>query len=328
MRVGIVGAGISGLAAARTLKAAGLEAVVYEKSQHAGGRTESVEKDGYIFDTGATSIAPRGRSIEPVMLNELDQSDLVRVQQPIFTHTSLRISGGDPMKNAIPRYCYGKGIDTLSKLLAAELDVRYESEIESIYRNGSKVYRIAGEDFDGVVLTPPIPEIKNLLASAGESRPLFNTSFRSCLSICLGFRRVLPEVKYHAILDPDQSHPLTWLSLESVKCPGRAPEGCTALVAQMSPQFSRINLDNPESRIIEPTIQFIKRLYGPDWENPEVAFVRRWQYSQPEMTAMFDAVNHPQARLLIAGDGVMGGRVEYAYESGVKAAQILIAQTK
>lgn len=327
MKVCVVGAGVSGLAAARTLKAAGHEVVVLEKSDHPGGRIETIRSGGYIFDSGATSIAPRGRSIEPVMLGEIDQSDLIQVTYPIFTHTSLRISGGDPSKNSIPRYAYKGGLDLLPKLLSQGLDVRYGTQVQEVAKNGNKLYRVADEDYDGVVLTPPVPETQALLTTTAESRPLTNTSFRSCLSICLGFRRVLPEVKYHAILDPEQRHPLTWLSLESVKCPGRAPEGCSALVAQMSPQFSRINFDNPETQIIEPTIEFVKRLYGPDWDHPEVAIVKRWRYSQPEMTAMFDSVNHAAARLVVAGDGVMGGRVEYAYESGVKAANILIGQT-
>ncbi|MBX3118264.1 MAG: FAD-dependent oxidoreductase [Fimbriimonadaceae bacterium] len=328
MKVCIVGAGVSGLAAARALKQAGLESVVYEKSDIPGGRVATVEESSYLFDSGATSVAPRGKHIERAMLEELDLTDLVRVALPIFTHSSLRVIAGDSKKNAIPRYAYAKGLITLPKLLAKDLDIRFGIEVESIYRNGTKVYRVAGEDYDAVILTPPIPQVRELLASAGESRPLANTSFRSCLSICLGYRRVLPEVGYHALLDPDQRHPLTWLSLESVKCPYYAPKGCTSLVAQMSPQFSRINFENSDEQIVEPTIEFIKRLYGQDWDQPEVALVRRWRYSQPEITAMFENVNHPSARLLIAGDGVMGGRVEYAYEAGYLAAQILIEQAK
>lgn len=324
----MVGAGVSGLAAARALKQAGLEPVVYEKDVRPGGRVATDSVGGYVFDSGATTISPRGKSIEPAMLEELGQAELVRVEKPIYTHSSLRVSAGDSARNALPRYAYARGLSTFADLLSEGLDIRYEIEIESIYRNGAKVYRVAGEDFDAVILTPPIPQVRKLLASAGESRPLSNTSFRSCLSVCLGFRRVLPEVPYHALLDPEQRHPLTWLSLESVKCPGRAPEGCTAIVAQMSPQFSATNFENSDEQIIEPTVEFVKRLYGPDWDAPEASLIRRWKYSQPEITAMFENVNHASARLLIAGDGVMGGRVEYAFEAGHQAAQILIAQTK
>jgi predicted NAD/FAD-dependent oxidoreductase len=54
-----------------------------------------------------------------------------------------------------------------------------------------------------------------------------------------------------------------------------------------------------------------------------VAAVKRWRYSQPEMTALFDNVNRPGSRILIAGDGVMGGRTEYAYDAGIKAARMM-----
>ncbi len=41
MKVGIVGAGVSGLAAARLLKAEGCEVKVFEKSKGFGGRANS-----------------------------------------------------------------------------------------------------------------------------------------------------------------------------------------------------------------------------------------------------------------------------------------------
>lgn len=56
--VAIVGGGLTGLTAAWRLKAAGFEVKVFEKSQLVGGRTMSVRKAGYIFDTGAITLLP------------------------------------------------------------------------------------------------------------------------------------------------------------------------------------------------------------------------------------------------------------------------------
>ena len=52
MRVGIVGAGLAGLAAAREVSAAGHEAIVYEASDGPGGRVRTDEVDGYRLDRG------------------------------------------------------------------------------------------------------------------------------------------------------------------------------------------------------------------------------------------------------------------------------------
>jgi oxygen-dependent protoporphyrinogen oxidase len=56
MRVVIIGAGIAGAAAAYTLRKAGIDALVLEASDAVGGRTETVEKDGFRIDSGAIFV--------------------------------------------------------------------------------------------------------------------------------------------------------------------------------------------------------------------------------------------------------------------------------
>ena len=57
MKVCIVGAGISGLAAARALKAVGHQPVIFEKNDHVGGRVATRKIGEYVFDPGASDIA-------------------------------------------------------------------------------------------------------------------------------------------------------------------------------------------------------------------------------------------------------------------------------
>lgn len=57
-RVGIVGAGLAGLNAARYLKNKGLESVIFEASDRVGGRVTSDYIDGYICDRGFQVINP------------------------------------------------------------------------------------------------------------------------------------------------------------------------------------------------------------------------------------------------------------------------------
>ncbi len=323
MRVGIVGAGIAGLAAARTLHRREHEAVLFERHQNPGGRVETIALGDYVFDSGATSIAPRGMSLERVMLQELSTEGLVRIESPVYTHEMLRLFPGDAAKNAIERFTYLEGNATLPRRLAQGLDVRYGVEVETI-RSCGKGFEIEGEAFDAVILTPPIPQVGALLERMGETRPLAGSRYRACLSVMLGFARAMPPVPYHAFLDPEQRHPLTWLSVESIKSPGRAPEGHTALVAQLSPAYSKRHYESPDEEIFRTVLEYVRRIYGEDWAQPEVSGVKRWRYSQPESYSLFDTVNRPGSRLLLASDGVLGGRVEYAFEVGVRAAGMLL----
>lgn len=323
MRVAIVGAGVSGLAAGRALKQAGATVVLYDKARGVGGRLATRRVGDFTFDTGATSVAPRGLGLEHVMLHELDQTELVEVVKPIYTHVNLRVSPGDASRNKVPRYTYRPGGNHLAKLLAEGLDVRLNSQVDTLKReNGS--FEVEKERFDAVILTPPIPQASLLLWSLGESRPVANARYRSCISIMLGFDLPTPEVPYHALVDVEQRHPLTWVSLESVKSPGRAPEGMCAMVLQMSPTYSQDHYQTDEDRIVHEVMDYVRDLFGPTFQKPIAVDTKRWKYSQPETVAVFETVNRNHNGVILAGDGLSAGRVERAFESGLQAARLLI----
>lgn len=276
-----------------------------------------------MWDTGATSIAPRGKRIEGVVLKELDQAGLVKIDKPIYLHEGLRVRPGFP--NGATRYAYIDGMETFAERLAAGLNVRLGYNVERIETAGTR-YSVGAEIFDALILTAPIPQTSLLLWNLKESRPVSNVHYRSCLSVLLGYNSEMPPVRYHALLDIEQVHPMTWLCLESVKCPGRAPEGGTAMVAQLSSAFSNSHFDKDDTQILETVARFVERLYGAAFMAPAYSGVVRWKYSQPESFANFERVNRKGSRLLVASDGLSGGHVEDAYEVGTRTAQLLVEE--
>ncbi|MFN3729659.1 MAG: NAD(P)/FAD-dependent oxidoreductase [Fimbriimonadaceae bacterium] len=326
LRVAVVGAGIAGLATARLLTQSGVSAVVFEKSRGYGGRAATRRLKGYTFDTGATSVTPRGLEIGRVIREELDTSELVEIEKPVFVFQGDRVVQGDASRAVRPRYTYRSGMTRLAKLLAAEVDVRLETTIDVLEPHPDGRIVVRGEAFDYVVLTPPLPQTVRLLATLGDPRTFEHAAYRCCLSVLLGFRAEIGEVPYFAVIDPEQRRPLTWLSLESVKSPGRAPAGCTAMVAQLGPGYSAARYDTPDDRIVENVVDYIRRSYGATWPDPEVSAVKRWRYSQPEIGYHFGDANPPGVRVIVAGDGTTAPRIENAYESGVLAAKRILAE--
>ncbi|MEA2552146.1 MAG: renalase [Fimbriimonadaceae bacterium] len=326
LRVGIVGAGLAGLATARALKAAGHQATIFEKSDHVGGRVATRNIGGYVFDSGASDIVPRGHPLEEVMLKELDTSELVTIEKPIYMHQALRPTFPESSRAQPKRYTYISGNNKLPQMLAEGLDVRLRSTVEGLEKSPAS-YKVLGEEFDAVVLTAPIPQTATILWTISESRPFANCRYRPCLSVMLGFAKQAPDVHYHALLDPEQRHPLMWLSIESIKCPRRAAEGHTAMVAQLSPAYSLTNFAADEQRVIGDVLDYVARLYGQEWNGAEVAQVKRWKYALPDSVSLFDTVNDPSQRVIIAGDGVLAGRTESAYDTGLRAAALLMAAT-
>lgn len=318
------------MAAARRLKQANHSVVVFESQHQLGGRAATERMGAFVFDTGATSVCPRGLAIEQAMLAELDRTDLIRIDRPIYVHEGRRTFPGDPAKNSLARYVYKPGIQHLAKLLAEGLDVRFDTTITGIdppASSGDSFELSCGEgigEFDAVILTAPVPETRDLLEASGIRRPLDNAFYRPVISILLGYDRPLDR-PFHALIDPEQVHPLTWLSIESLKSPGRAPDGQTALVAQMSASYSRMRWESSDDLILRESLVDVSRLLGQEFSSPTESAVRRWKHAQPEQTSIFERVNPPGSKLVIAGDGVLGGRIEYAYETGIKAAELLMA---
>jgi hypothetical protein len=129
---------------------------------------------------------------------------------------------------------------------------------------------------------------------------------------------------YHAVVAEESVHPLHWLSIENIKVPGRAPAGHTALVVQLGPKYSKWNFDASDDSIVEDALVDVERVLGPGFDRPVVQHIVRWRESQPDSVSGFESMNPPGSKLVVAGDGLEGGRIEHAYDSGIKAAKLLI----
>ena len=302
MKVAIVGAGMAGLAAARSLVEMGHEAVVFEKSRGFGGRVATRRKEGFIWDTGAGYI-------DEAMLPHLPKEGLVRIDKPVWLY-----DGKEPRSDRAtpPRYAYASGNNALGKALAEELDVRRETRIESLVE--------LREEYDATILTAPVPQTRELLATLGETRELGEVVYRSCFAVSLGYDEPMPETPYAALMARDLS--LGWLSMEGAKCPERSPDGRASFVAQLSEAFTRSHYDAPHPEIVEVAVGYVRDLFG--LSKPVVSDVMRWRYSQPTKTGDFDAANPAGTRIIVASDGLTGGKLHLAYEAGVRAAARLL----
>ncbi|CAM8942069.1 unnamed protein product [Rhodiola kirilowii] len=93
-RVAVVGAGVSGLAAAYKLKSRGLNVTVFEADAKAGGKLRSVSQDGLIWDEGANTMTESDMDVS----NLLDNLGLREVQQfPISQNKRYIARNGVPM---------------------------------------------------------------------------------------------------------------------------------------------------------------------------------------------------------------------------------------
>lgn len=319
MRVAIVGAGISGLAAARELSRRGIETTVFESSDTVGGRVCSRVESGYIADYGAQFVTPRGLRVEKLLLDELPQDELVEITRPVYLLDGGRPTMGSRERNSQKRYTYRNGFSTLPKLMAVGVEIRLGRRVSEL-KSAESGFVLDDECYDSVILAGAMPDIQPILTERDDRRSNLAISYRPCLSVSLGFSSATPEVPYFGLLASDRRSPVLWLGIENLKCPDRAPSGHTLITAQFGPEYSADYIGTSDARLIQTVEALTKKLFGEAFGSHGWAYVHHWQHSQPERVALFENINPEGTRLVVAGDGTVAGRIENAYESGLYAA--------
>jgi predicted NAD/FAD-dependent oxidoreductase len=335
MNIAIVGAGLAGLAAARELRRAGHDVVIFEKSRAIGGRLASrrAEIDGHVivFDHGAQNIKASASALETVAHEVLSPEHFAPILEPVCLHDGQRILPGDPASNAEPKWSCRGGITALAKALAREIEIRFDTIVASLSESENGV-ELRGESavslghFDRVILSAPVPQCVQLLHDSdlrggtnGRVDALRPAAYRNCLSLMLWYRAPL-RGGWYALLAQDRTHPLLWLAHEN--CKGNTPIG-TALVAQLGPAWSHEHYADADELIVAAASKWISELLGEAFSTPAWSAVKRWRYAQPDLTVDFDSVNPRGSRVVICGDGLAGGKAHLAFESGLRAARFV-----
>lgn len=323
-RIAIIGAGMSGLAAARSLQAQGHAVTVFEKSRGFGGRCATRWIGDYRLDTGATFVTPDGHPLGEVMQSELGLEGLIQIAKPMFACGKGRVMSGEVQQSNPRRFCYQSGMNELGKRLAQGLDVQLETRIESITRAASGI-EIHGQIYDGVVVAIPLPQAQDLLAEVYPGRAWPSVRYRRCLSVLLGFDHRI-EVPYHGLVDPQQDEPIAWISFEHEKVPvGRAPEGHMALVVQLNERTSDLKYERPISSVVQDVLVDLRRMF-PGLKDPVATDVMRWRYSHAIGTVGINVLNRGEDPVILTGDMISGARAHLAYDAGLAAADELKAR--
>ena len=335
--IAIAGAGISGLAAAHTLRDAGQTVTIFEKSGEVGGRATTRRRHGFTYDSGAQYIKGGGAMSDAWISGRFLRDDLIDIDKPVWIFDSQgRIQEGDPLQNTDPKWNYRNGLITLAQKMAEGLDVRLETDIVRVKRIASR-WRLLGAqeyflgDFEKLLIAFPAVEAITLLKAsemASELREavcagLRKAHYNPLISVMLGYRP-LPRIRaYYALVNTDKAHAISWLAWEHEKTAERVPEGTGLLIAQMAPQYSREHWDTLDERLVEEVAERVATLID---ERPgRLVFwdVQRWRYALPAEKADGDRVNGvalPNG-LAFCGDAFVGGRVHLALEHGVEVAK-------
>ncbi len=306
-RIAIIGAGISGLAAARALDAAGKRAVVFEKSRSLGGRCSSRLWEGCVFDHGAQYFTARDAAFREV-LAELGDA-VGEIPAPVVDADGCEV-GTDTR-----RLFHVEGNNRLARALAAGLEIRRESPVGEVSVDGGD-WEVAGERFDAILSCAPWPQTAALLGRTVAASP-YERNLTAAFAYDVEWAGRARTT--YAVSDRSGSA-LAWSACENHKA-ARVPAGRLLFVVQAAAEFSAGHWDAER----DVWAAKLRSELEPRWELDPTrfagAFTHRWGFSR--RVAAADVGELPSG-FFVCGDSITDSRIEAVWLSGRRAAAAML----
>ncbi len=311
MKIAIVGSGLSGLACADQLVAAGHRVRLFDKARGPGGRMSTRRAEtaaGQVsFDHGAQYFTAR----DPAFRAAVDGWHEIGAAAP-WPAAGAEAWVGVPAMNAP------------AKLLAARHDVTWSTPVEALvaqqdgWQLQSDQETIDGSH-DAVVLAMPAEQAAALLApcNAGFRAIAEQTVSAPCWTLMLAFDEPLDTDR----LTIRDDAVIGWAARNSDK-PGRT--GPDAWVIQASPAWSLDHLESSQADVVRALSARFAGLLGITLADPLIATAHRWRFARSGRTG-HHALYDEDRQLGVCGDWLIGPRVECAWLSGVALARMIMA---
>jgi hypothetical protein len=321
-RVAVVGAGISGLTCASTLKARGAHVVVYEAARRPGGRAATEITPAGSFDHGAQYFTAHSADFDR-LVSEWCGDGLV---QP-WTAKVIAVEGeGAVDKTASARrYIVREGMQALGRRLAAEVDIRFDVTVAAATKRGSSWHLLDAQGtslshggYDAVVLA--IPQPAELLDAAPElARRARRIVWQPCWAALLAIEPASGFEFGGAFVN---DHPaLAWVTREESKLTPRSTLG-ERWVLHATSRWSALHLNHSVDDVAATLAGAFASRFNFGFR-PRFLTARRWHTAMPANPLKQSFLWDPILRIGAAGDWCGGPRLEGAFMSGRSLAQAI-----
>lgn len=329
-KIAVVGAGIAGLAAARTLSSRGHRVQLFDKGRAPGGRVATRRYDDqrgrFHFDHGAQYFTVRDATFKQA-LAPLLTAGTVKPWNARFGVWDGNIMAPEAAREE--RYVGVPGMSAMARSFAADLDVSQSQRVCRLIDRSQDGWSIGLESgaelhgFDELVLAIPDAQAHELLTASGYpelSQQLPTPLLAPCWAVLVAFDKTA-DTAFDAVFA--RQGPLSWAARDVSK-PGREASADT-WVLHLNPLVSAERIEVNAEEIQQDAIAAWCRMHQLK-EPPQVVFVasHRWRYAAVGRQCDAVCVYSPQRHLGVCGDWLAGGRVEGAFLSGVELASRII----
>ena len=323
VNVAIIGAGLSGTTAARTLAAAGFSVCVLEKSRGAGGRMATRRNSEQLhFDHGAQYFTLR----DPRFVacgKEWENRGLIALWKGRIVEWT---EGGLIDKTNDERYVATPAMNVLCKEMIEDIPLKTEAEVRTLERHEDRWRLISSDqntlcEADWVISTAPaeqtaaiMPHSSIILEAAAQVKML------PCWAAMVAPEKSLESIPLDGAFINDG--PLRWVARNSSK-PGR-DQARETWVLHAAADWSKLHWEDSRESIAADLWQRWCSMQGIEAGKPAFATAHRWRYALAESVFAGRSLIDPPLRLAACGDWCGGPRVEGAYLSGLEVAERLL----
>jgi predicted NAD/FAD-dependent oxidoreductase len=322
LRIGVVGAGITGLWASRVLQEQGHAVVVFDKGRRPGGRLATRRAGSLSFDHGAQYFTVKSESFRRQVQSWLADGVVAEWTGRIGSLAAGRISTSE---GGTQRYVGRPGMSALARHLAEGLEIHSRirvaaaTEIGDAWRLTAEEGTVLGE-FDVTLVTVPAPQAEPLLAGhPGLASAAGRARLRPCWAVLAAFEQTL-DVPLDGVF---VEHPiLSWAARDSSK-PGR-PAG-ENWVLHASAEWSEAHLEDDPRAVTSELLSGFADALDRKLPPPTYTDAHRWRYALPDPPLQEPCLFDERTRLGAGGDWCGGPRIEGAFRSGAALADRVLA---
>ncbi len=321
LAVAVVGAGLAGLTAARTLADAGHAVTVYERASAPGGRLGRIGDDPHGADGGAQYFTVRDERFHRQVALWLADGRVAPWSGRLGSVAAPRRLR--PVTSRIARYVGVPAMQRLTETLAEDLRLHLGRAVSRLERVEGRWRLHLGSGppaaADILVLALPAPRAAALLPEGSELRAsLDGVAMQACWAVLARFDAPLP-ISFDGLFLNEG--PLSWAARENSK-PGRGAAERWVLHGARGwpPPADATAAPEDADAIAARLLQAFFDHSGCPPLTPVTLTAHRWTHAIAPAPLDTGALWSPSERLGVCGDWCHASRVEGAYLSGTAVA--------
>jgi renalase len=298
MKTIIIGAGMTGLSAAKILIEKGHEVTVLDKGRGVGGRMSTRTIDTAKADHGTQYFSVKTPEFQE-FISGLQSKNITAIWQ-------LAQRGN-------VRYVGAKGMNTIPKSMALGLDVRVNEKVILIENNTVKTESGNIYSFDNLIITIPIPQVLDLFQnskitfSEKDKNVLDSIHYEPCIAV-MAVLKEQTQIPSGGIILENQS--VAWIADNFQKGITETP----TVTLHASAEFSDKHFEDDLKRVGEEMLSSVSQYVKP--ENILSVQTHRWKFSNATKRYSQPFYQIENQSIFLGGDGFGIGNVEGAFLSG------------